>query len=131
MIEQVLTKYFKRFHAVAPSAEFASRSREHILSLPQLPAQRHALARLREAITSGTALALASFLLLAVLGGISYVTKQSAGVASSALSDEALMREAAQLSFEVQLNDAEYFDESASQVVRALDRLSGDGARVQ
>lgn len=131
MIEKKLTTYFHRLAPITPRAEFVLRSRAEVTRAPQ-ELRTHSWAfRLREAVTSGSALALASFLLLVVLGGVSYVAKHNGPVANSALNDASLAREAAQISFQVQIQDAEYFDESASQVVRALDRLSSEGADIQ
>jgi hypothetical protein len=88
--------------------------------------------RVRETVTTGGALALASFLILAVVSGISYVSNQAGQIATASLnSNDSLAKEASQISFKVQIQDAEYFDESASQVVRALDRISGSPNNVQ
>ncbi len=129
MIEQKLHNYFKHFTSITPRAEFASRSLARITTTAQMPATSPVwFMRVKESLTTGGALAMASLLLLIVLGGISYVAKQSGQVvATASLGDAALMREASQLTFNVQLKDAQYFDESASQVARALDRISGNG----
>lgn len=131
MIEQKLQNYFKRYTSVTPRAEFALRSRAQITCLAQLPTSRPTwIMRFKETLTTGGALALASLLLLIVLGGISYVAKQGGLTGGSvALNAAALSREASALSFNVQLKDAQYFDESASQVARVLDKLSGDTAQ--
>ncbi len=130
MIEQKLTTYFKRYTAITPRQEFAARSRDLVTSLPQQPLARGFLFRVRETLTTGGALAMASFLLLVVLGGISYVSRQGA-VATSSFNNDTLVREATELSFSVELQEAEYFDESASQVVRALDRIVEEGEAMQ
>jgi hypothetical protein len=132
MIEQKLSAYFAKYHRINPDADFASRSLSKITATAQESVSMHGswMLRLKETMTTSSALALASFLLLIVLGSVSYVAKQSGQMASlnkGAFTDDALAREAAQLSFQVELQAAEYFDESASQVVRALDRLSRDG----
>jgi hypothetical protein len=127
MIEQKLQNYFKRFTAITPRSEFVMRSRMQVTSSGQLPIAETWLSRMKESLTTGSALALASLLLLIVLGSISYVSKQGGQMATtSSLSNDTLTREAAQLSFQVQLKDAEYFDESASQVVRALDSIANE-----
>lgn len=132
MIEQKLQNYFKHFTAVTPRSEFVTRSRGAVTDFPQFaPLQPTWLTRCKEALTTGSALALASFLLLIVLGSISYISKNTNQVAATAFNNDALVREATQLSFNVQLKDAEYFDESASQVVQALNRLSGDTGAIQ
>ncbi len=127
MTEQKLQNYFKRFTAITPSAEFASRSRAQVVSAAQMPAIRLTwIMRFKETLTTGSALALSSLLLLIVLGGISYVSKQGGLTGGAvALNAASLSREASALSFNVQLKDAQYFDESASQVARVLDELSG------
>jgi len=127
MIEQKLTTYFKRFNSITPRVEFISQSRARVSFSEQLSPVRSWQVKLVESLTTGSAVALASMLLLVVIGGASYVSKNTAQVASkSGLSDMALMDEAAQITFNVQLKDAEYFDESASQVVLALDRILAD-----
>ena len=132
MIEQKLQNYFKRFTTITPRAEFVARSREAVTGFAQLPRlQSNWIMRFKETLTTSGALALASFLLFAILGSISYVTKNTDQVATTAFNNDALVREATQLSFQVQLKDAEYFDESASQVVQALDRISGNTSGVQ
>lgn len=133
MIEQKLQNYFKHFTAIKPSAEFASRSLAQITGTAQLPVAAPTwIMRFKETLTTGGALALTSLLLLIVLGSISYVAKQGGRfAATNPLADDALVREASQLTFNVQLKDAQYFDESASQVARALDRLSGNNRSEQ
>lgn len=125
MIEQKLQNYFKHFTAITPRSEFLARSRSEVLKQPQLALAETWLSRMKESLTTGSALALASLLLFIVLGSISYLATQTTGQVATAPSfnNDSLAKEAAQLSFQVQLKDAEYFDESASQVVRALDRV--------
>ena len=90
MVEQKIQNYFKRFTAVAPSAEFASRPLAQITSLPQFPAVSPTwFMRIKETATTGSALALASLLLLIVLGGISYVAKQGGQLAANATPSDA------------------------------------------
>ncbi len=132
MIEQKLSAYFAKYRSIHPDAGFAARSLSKITAASQESPVLHGswVLRLKETMTASSALALASFLLLIVVGSISYVAKQSGQMArlnGADFTDETLAREAAQLSFQVELQAAEYFDESASQVVRALDRLSRDG----
>ncbi len=125
MIEQKLTTYFKRFTAIRPRGEFVAAIRMQVTAQPQLPAAENWLSRMKESLTTGSALALASLLLLIVLGSISYLSKQGGAIAATgSFNTDTLSREAAQLTFQVQLKDAEYFDESASQVVRALNSIT-------
>lgn len=128
MIEQKLTQYFKQFSRISPRGEFVARSKATVATLPQESPVRAAwIFRIKESLTTGSALALASFLLIALLGGISYVAKTSGQFASRAsFNDGALAREAEQLTFQVELKEAQYFDESASQVVRALTKIAND-----
>jgi len=127
MIEQKLTTYFKRYATITPRAEFLARSRMSISAQVQLPLAGTWFSSLRESVTTGSALALASFLLLLIVGGVSYISKQSGQLATtSSFNNDSLTKEAALLTFHVQLKDAEYFDESASQVVRALDQIANE-----
>lgn len=129
MIEQKLTTYFKRYASITPRADFLTRSRAEATTRPQVARAQtsHWLLRMKESATTGSALALASFLLLIIVGGVSYISKQGGQiVATGSFNNAALEREATQISFQVQLKDAEYFDESASQVVRALDNIANE-----
>lgn len=124
-IEQKLTAYFARYRTLMPRAEFMAQSRLRATQNVQEPAQRPVFgARFFESLTAGSALALASLLLIIVLGGVSYLAKRGGQVAATtSLSNDSLVREATGLTFKVQIKDAEYFDQSAEQVVQALDKI--------
>ncbi len=128
MIEQKLQNYFKKYKAITPTADFAHRSLSQITCTVQLPAPTATwFMRFKETLTTGSAMALASLLLLILVGGISYVAKQSGQFATNiSIGNDTLSREASLVTFNVQLENAQYFDESASQVARTLDRLSGN-----
>lgn len=131
MIEQKLHAYYKRFATISPRADFVARSRGSITHLAQEPVASLWRTRIIDTLTASGALALASFLLLAIVAGISYATRSSGVLmARTGLNDAALTRETTDLAFKVQIKDAEYFDESASQVARALDTIVSD-AQVQ
>jgi len=129
MLEQKLTTYFARYKSLSPRAEFLANSKTRILMTRQeQPALRLTLAqRIRESLTVGSAVAMASLLLIVVLGGISYVGQHSAAVATKTAADTesiALLHEASQLTASVQIKEVDNFTQSAESVAVALDKLS-------
>lgn len=130
MIEQKLTTYFSRYKKLSPRAEFVMQSKLKITTeVQQLPAFSWGR-RLFESATTGGALALASFLLILILGSISYVNKGGPVVASGDPETQALMREASTLVASVEIKEVDRFTESSIQVVSALDTLS-NASKVQ
>ncbi len=133
MIDQKLTTYFSRYKTLTPRADFVSSSMAKILLTEQQQPINFNTFRTRflESITVGSALALASLMLLVVLGGISYLGQQS-GVATVATISPAskdadtvaLLQEASKLVSSVQIKEVDNFAESSEQVVSALDKLS-------
>lgn len=128
-IEQKIQKYFDVMKRRVPGADFLMRSKATILiSAQESPAPVGFRAKILESLTAGSALALASLLLLVVLGSISYVgTQTAATLATTATHDadaEALLREASQLVSSVQIKEVDQFLESSEQMVSALNALS-------
>lgn len=128
-IEQKIQKYFDVMKRHVPGADFLMRSKATILiSAQEPPAPAGFRAKVLESLTAGSALALASLLLLVVLGSISYVgTQTAATLATTATHDadaEALLREASQLVSSVQIKEVDQFLESSEQMVSALNALS-------
>jgi hypothetical protein len=125
MIEQKLTTYFSRYKKLSPSADFVASSKRIIVaSRQELPALSWRV-RIFESVTASGALALASFLLLVIFGGISSIGGGAANVASSNNPEaQALLKEASSLVASVQIKEVDRFVESAEQVVTALDTLS-------
>ncbi len=128
MLEQKLTTYFARFKSLTPSAEFVAKSKTSIVfSKQESPVTMNLWRSVRESFTSAGALALASLLLVVVVGGISYVGKNAGSVATSAGNDPeavALLHEASQLTASVQIKEVDRFTQSAESVAVALDKLS-------
>ena len=127
MIDQKLTTYFSRFKNLAPRSEFISSSKTQIISEAQ---ESRGLfvwrSRFFESITVGGALAMASLLIMLVIGGVSFLTEKTGSVAttSSDPDAQALLHEASRLASSVQIKEVDRFTESAEQVVSALDALS-------
>ncbi len=129
MLEQKLTTYFARYKSLTPRAEFLAQSKLRIaMSKQEQPAVRMTLrARLAQSLTLSGALALASVLLVVVLGGVSYLSKRTGGVATTAAVDAeaiALLHEASQLTSSVQIKEVDRFTQSSESVAVALDKLS-------
>jgi len=120
MIEQKLKTYFNRYSAISPRADFSSRSKSEIIKLPQIARSWHQ--KVFETLTAGGALALASMLILAVVGGVSYVSRD--GNAGGSLSNASLNVESKNLTFGIKLQEVKYFDETASQMVQALEYIA-------
>ncbi len=128
MIETKLEKYLQSINRATLRADFVPQSLARIISMPQEAARQTLRERLWESVTTGSALALSSLLLVIVLGGISYLSHRSAGTVavSGGLSDDQLVREASQFTFQVQIHEAQLFDESAQKVALILDTLTKD-----
>jgi hypothetical protein len=129
MIEKKLTTYFARYKKLMPSAEFLHRSKTTIAFAKQEAVGFGGLrSRIVESLTASGALALASLLLLVVLGSISYIgSKTGATLVQNSTTDAettALLKEASLLVSSVQLKEVDSFAESSEQMVSALDILS-------
>lgn len=128
-IEEKIQKYFTVVKRRMPSVEFLTRSKATILIARQeSPVPTGLRAKIVESLTASSALAMASILLLVVLGSISYVgTQTAATLATNTVQDpdaEALLREASQLVSSVQIKEVDQFLESSEQMVSALNLLS-------
>ena len=128
-IEQKIQKYFDVMKQRVPGADFLTRSKATILVSAQESATPVGFrAKILESLTAGSALALASILLLVVLGSVSYIGTQTAATLATNNSHdadaEALLREASQLVSSVQIKEVDQFLESSEQMVSALNALS-------
>ncbi|PIR87831.1 MAG: hypothetical protein COU10_02505 [Candidatus Harrisonbacteria bacterium CG10_big_fil_rev_8_21_14_0_10_45_28] len=109
---------------ITPDSGFFARSKSEILSTPQSARGFSFPIRIFEGITPRTAFAFASIFLVVIISGASYLSSSSSQLASS-LNDTALVKEATQATFEIQIAEAAYFDESADKVALALDKIAG------
>jgi hypothetical protein len=99
-MEKEITKQLKKMQSIAPSPEFKLESLRLIVTSPQ--EKRHMFKiNFREMATLGAALALASLMLVMLLGGFSNSSQQLAG------------REAP--SFDIKIGQAQYFENEVAQ----------------
>lgn len=132
MVEQKLTTYFSKYKRLTVRAEFLVSSKNRIAAIPQPVSLFAWRKRLLETITTGGALALSSVLLIVVLGGLSYATRQAGmmatGESTRTADTAALLREASQLTSAVHINEVEQFNESSEAVVMALNTIAQEEA---
>ncbi|PIR86758.1 MAG: hypothetical protein COU11_04605 [Candidatus Harrisonbacteria bacterium CG10_big_fil_rev_8_21_14_0_10_49_15] len=114
--------------SLEPSREFMVRSKQMILSTAQEPLRRLPFrlpVRLPEGVTIQTAFAFASVILVVLAGGVTYFNTSSGQLAQS-FNDDTLMQEVRTASFEIQIAEAQYYDQSATAVALALEKISGE-----
>lgn len=127
MIEQKLTTYFSKYKQLSPRAEFLASSKSRIAASSQFIPAFSWRKRVMESLTAGGALALASLMLVVVLGGLSYASRQAGVVATGGTRNaeaEILLKEASALTSAVHIGEVEQFNESSEQVVMALNQIA-------
>ena len=116
-INKKLEDIFEGAKSIRPEASFVARSKSMLFSAPARTSIWEIIRRgITEPLTFGVTLALASVLLLFLFGG---VAPWSAGDQKN----RELLSEAEQLNFQIQLNEAQYYTESADEVAAYLGEL--------
>ena len=124
MINQKFEKVISLLRSVEPDRDFVARSKRLILATAQEPRQRFSLSFL-EGVTVQTAFAYASIIMVMFVGGVTYLKSTPAHLSQS-LNDDVLVQEVRSASFEIQIAEARYYDESADAVALALEKLAGE-----
>ena len=125
-MEDKIIKTLKALRAIEPSEDFVKRSRGLILASPR---ENHHLAgfkfRIWESFRFAGALAMASFLIFAIFGGLAYFNIKNLGpMILTSFNEGNLLTEANSLDFQIRLNEVNYYEESAKQVTALLDEVS-------
>ncbi len=122
-MERLLTK----LKSIEPNKEFKERSRALILNSPQSGISIGIFNRLLNSAQFSAAFSLAAIFIFLIIGGLSMLSQRILSPALlSSLDPENLTEEAASLDFQIQLSQAEYYEESAEKVEIALNETSGE-----
>ena len=123
MNEEQIVKILKTFSRIKPSEDFIRRSRPLILAVPQKPRLSDFKSILR-GFWLTPALVTVAVMLLLVVGSLSYYKINDNS--SVALDNEDLLIEAGDLSLDIHLKEAQYFDESIKEVAAVLEKVTHD-----
>ncbi|MDO8516443.1 MAG: hypothetical protein Q7S28_04275 [bacterium] len=102
-----LLTLLKQLHTIEPDKEYVARSRAHILATPRSPRRALLIEILMHSIESGSAIALAGLVLVAVVGGVSLMNQVSP-LGLSSLDPAGLKAEADAVDIQIQLTDLNY-----------------------
>lgn len=121
---ETLFQKIKELRNIVPDAAFLARSHDIISRTPQLKAVK---AHLWESFRYGLALSLGSILLIIGLGGFSYLklNKLSPFIIGG-LNTKSLAAEAAKANFDLEIAQAQYFEDSSRAITVALNAVSGN-----
>lgn len=104
---------------IQPDADFVLRTRMTATALPQF--KKNIWLHIRQSIYYSLALGLSALLLVTLIGRMSYIHLfDSSPMIIGSLQTKALMSEADLTNFEIQLADAQYFEDTANAVATAL-----------
>jgi hypothetical protein len=121
-MEERLIKILKELKNIIPDNGFISRSRNLILSSPQI--KRGLRASFFESFKLATALSLASVLLFILVGGLSLLNvKNLSPVVLTSLNDESLKAEEEKLDFQIQLGQISYPTAEDKEIGAKVDEL--------
>lgn len=117
-MNQLETK-LRALQHIKPDADFVLRAKHTVIALPQL--KKGAWMHMQESIYYSLALGLGSLLLVTLVGQLSYTSLWgSSPVVIGSLQTKALVNEQALVSFELQIAEAQYFEDTATAVASAL-----------
>jgi hypothetical protein len=121
---ETLFQKIRELKNIVPDAAFFARSHDVISRAPQLKAVK---AHLWESFRYGLALSLGSILLIIGLGGFSYLklNKLSPFIIGG-LNTKSLAAEADRANFDLELAQAQYFEDSSNAITVALNAVSGN-----
>jgi len=121
-MEEKILQILKRGKGLSPDSDFKKRSYELILSLPQKPKTIFTFFKteIRENLTFGLSLSLASVLLIIIFGGSFWNNPSQNNAAAS----REVVAEAERINFDIHLREARYFTESAEEVAAILDKIN-------
>lgn len=125
-MEEKLVKILKAGRSIEPTQEFRLRSENSILASRQNRTNFFATIKseLLENFKFSLALSLASILILVIFGSFSYWKSNSAQeTANLNLNGQELLTEIQALDFQIQLGEAQYFNESALEIAALLKEI--------
>ena len=127
-MEEGLIKILKQLKAIKPDEGFVKRSRQMILSSPQI---RRGFLGLKigifDSLRLATAVTLASALLFVALGGLSLLNvKNLSPIILTSLNDEDLKAEEEKLDFQIQLGEVTYNLGKDKEIGAKIDELLKD-----
>lgn len=124
MTEEFLKKLVSPLKRVEPTSEFMARSKARIMLTKQEAPKFKLRLNFFESLTFTGAIGLASILLLAGIGSLSYIASDSSNLADNSLNNAVLISEAESANFQLQIKEITYFDESAKQVALVLEKIA-------
>jgi hypothetical protein len=120
-MEQLLTK----LKNIEPSQDYKERSRSLILSSPQGSLYPKILGQLTNTFQFGAAFGMAAVFIFLILGGLSVLNKKVLSpTLLSGVSQENISLELEKIDFQIQLSQAEYYEDSAAKIEVALNKTS-------
>lgn len=117
--EKELTPFFAPLRTVEPDAAFGARSRRLILALPGATRRASPFTLFSRRLVVGTAVGILGFGLFLLVAILAPNNQESA-----LRNEKKLLSEARMLEFQIELKEAQYFEESAEAVSVALETLS-------
>ena len=123
-MEDKLLKILKKAKAIEPEEVFGARSRRLILAARQNQPGFLETVKigLIENFKFGLALGLATILIIVIFGGFRYF-ENAAVTEAPAAGGQDLLAEVEKLDFQIQLDEAEYFTESAKEITALLKEI--------
>lgn len=129
MNELDIIKTLEKLRGINPNPEYSENSRMQILVMPQHEAPGTKWLTFRNAIEVfrlSTAVGIAGFLLVSLLGGVSYLNNTFSPFALDGLNQNSLKTEAAGIdnSIEVTLKQISYLDQSNKAAIKTITQVS-------
>ena len=132
MTEHDILKILKKCESIKPDPEYSIRSKSLILSSRQndkeqpLKAFMHSMTNISELFRVSAIAGVAAFLLLFLLGGVSYINKTFSPLSLQGLSQKSLVTEAQDInnSIEITLEQIKYLDQSNQSAINTINEVS-------
>ncbi len=132
MIENDILKNLKKCESIKPDQEYLTRSKSAILSSTQnekaLPIKTllSSMLNISEFLRVSAIAGIAAFLLLFLMGGVSYINKTFSPLSLEGLSQKSLVTEAQDInnSIEITLGQIKYLDQSNQKAISRIDEAS-------
>ncbi len=122
-MEQLLTK----LKTIEPEQGYKERSRALILSSPQGSFYPRILQQLANTFQFGAAFSMAAVFIFLILGGLSVLNKRVLSpTLLSGVNQENITMELEKIDFQIQLSQAEYYENSAEKIEVALSETSDE-----
>lgn len=127
-MEDQIIKILESSRRIKPNEDFQKRSRVLLCSLPKPknPIWRFGIF---ESLNFAASIGFAAILMFIIAGGITYFISHVSPALLANFDEAALMEEAADLDFKIQIGEAKYFDDSAAQIAAVLEELAKTEAK--